>query len=150
VIENAGYAGKVEVALNSRPWKYKAWMPVLVESVCRPMLSAGTPAGGTVVVCTLSVVPAGRFAAGRTIEPLKPAAGGIATVCGLEDETLSGTAVAAVAGASDGTDAGAVGAAVGEVNGGADDEPPEHAASAAMAMRTEPNAKRFGRGRGMR
>lgn len=123
---------------------------MFVESVCRPMLSAGMPGGGTVVVCTLSVVPAGRFAAGRTIEPLNPAAGGIATVCELEDDTLIGTAVAAVAGASDGTEAGALGAAVGEVNGGADEEPPEHAASAAMAMRTEPNTNGLGRGRGMR
>src|ERR1700676_282906 len=84
-----------------------------------------------VVVVIVSESLAGNVVAGRVNDPESPAAGGMVTACGGALPDASGTLVDAVAGASVATAAGAVGVAVPVEKGGAIEEPPLHAASAA-------------------
>jgi hypothetical protein len=91
-----------------------------------------------VVVVIVSVSLAGNVVAGSVSEPESPAAGGMVTGCGGALPAASGTLVAAAAGASVATAAGAVGVAVPVEKGGAVDDPPLHAASAANARKMGP------------
>ncbi len=94
------------------------------------------------MVVTASVVLAGSVAAGNVNDPERPAAGGMAIGCAGALPDASGTLVAAAAGASVGTAGGAVGVAVPVEKGGAVDEPPLHAASAAHARKMGPTQSR--------